>query len=265
MDQLSIGSPFHSLIGMGESKTIYRQSVASKTLNVIGSLLFLFAAAYIFYYGLNYKNVYPDVAAANTPIIYGFAALLVGTGIYWAWNIFSRWQDMAVLYENGFAYFNGRDVTSFKWNEITSIKIRMTQLRVEHFIPAGKIRMFIFESPSAKLKLDGTLSKVEDLVKNIRANALSFMVPRLRQELNSGKILQFGPVSIHKAEGISIKKKKCAWNNIANVRVVNEVLEIVPRKNGLFGRLSANSWQVSNLDALFILSEEMIRQNSQVA
>lgn len=237
----------------------------SKIFSVLGSLVFLFAGAYVFYYGLNYMNVYPDVAATNTPIIYGFAVILVAVGIYWSWSISSHWKDMAILYENGFAHFNGRDITSFKWNEITSIKIRITQLHVEHVIPAGKIREFTFESPAAKLKLDGTLSKVEDLVQKIRANTMNFMVPRLMQELNSGKTLQFGPISIHKTEGVSTKRKKCAWKDVAHMRVVNEVVEITPKKNGLFGRISVNSWQVSNLDALFILSEEMIRQNSQVS
>ncbi len=71
-------------------------------------------------------------------------------------------------------------------------------------------------------------------------------------------------VSNHKTEGIQAKRKKILWTDIAQMRVVNEILEVVPKKKGLFGRISAQTWQIVNLDALFALSDEMIKQANQI-
>ncbi|MFZ5885231.1 MAG: DUF6585 family protein [Chloroflexota bacterium] len=248
---------------MGEIQAVYKQGMASKLSNAFGSLLFLLAGGYVLYYGLNYKNVYPDVAATNTPFIVGFALILIGAGGYWAWTLFSRWNEVAVLYQNGFAHFNGRDVTSFQWNDITSITAKVTRMTVYHFIPAGTMRKYIFESPSARLKLDGTLSGVDELVNQIRQNVFPIMVNRLSQELNAGKTLSFGPISISRTEGIRSKNKKYAWADVAGLRVVNGILEVVPKKKGLFGRISSDIGFIPNLDILIALSTDMIRQHNQ--
>ncbi|MEW5941012.1 MAG: DUF6585 family protein [Chloroflexota bacterium] len=266
MDQLPVDSPFQPVIGMGRAQAVYKPGALSKILNALGCLIILAAGAYVFYYGLIYRDLFPNVADTNVPYILGFALIVLGGGAYWGWRILSRWNEMAVLYQNGFAHFSGRGdvVTSFKWNELTSITVRVTQLRVEHFIPAGKIQQFTFESPTAKLKLDGNLSRVEELVSHIRRNALPLMVNRMAMDLNSGQTLQFGPLSIHKTEGVQMKNKKYGWDEIAQMRVVNDILEILPKKRGLFSRIGVYTWKVPNLDAFFYLSDQLMKQSAQV-
>lgn len=257
--------PFQPEIGMGSVQVVYRQSIASKVMNIFGSLLFLIAGGFILSYGYNYQYAFPDVAKENTPWIYGFGLLIFGLGAYWAWDIFSKWKYMAVLFQNGFTYFNGRKATSFKWDEITSVTQAVTQMSYYGVIPAGSIKKFSIEGPAGTLKMDGTLSKVDGLLTEIRKNSYPCRFERQMQELEGGKTLQYGPLSISKAGGIEMKNKKIAWADIADMRIQNGNLEIVSRQKGLFKNISTPVGKTSNIDVFIGVSQAMAQQANQAA
>lgn len=255
--------PFQPVIGMGSVQVVYRQSIASKVMNLFGSLLFLIAGGFIIQYGYNYQYTFPDVAKENTPWIYGFGLLVFGLGIYWAWGVFSKWKYMAVLFQNGFTYFNGRQATSFKWDEITSVQQAVTQMTYYHLIPAGTIKKFEIVGPNTTLKMDGTLSKVDDLILQIRKNSYPCRFDRQMQELNGGRTLQYGSLSASRAEGIQMKNKRIAWADIANVRIENGNLEIHSRQKGLFKNISTPVGKTPNIDVFLGISEAMSQQANQ--
>jgi hypothetical protein len=257
--------PFQPEIGMGTVQVVYRQKIASKIMNLFGSLLFLIAGGLILLYGYNYKNSFPDVASANTPWIYGFGLLIFGLGAYWAWDIFSKWKYVAVLFQNGFTYFNGRKASSFKWDEITSVTQAVTQMSYYGVIPAGTTKKFTIEGPAGILKMDGTLSKVDELLAEIRKNSYPCRFERQMQELNGGKTLQYGPLSISKAGGIEMKNKKIVWADIADMRIQNGNLEIVSRQKGLFKNISTPVGKTSNIDVFVGVSQAMAQQANQAA
>lgn len=260
MNQPGGDLPFQPAIGMGSVQVVYRQSIASKIMNLFGSLLFLIAGGFILRYGYNYQYTFPEVAKENTPWIYGFGLLVLGLGAYWAWDIFSKRKYMAVLFQNGFTYFNGRQATSFKWDEITSVTQAVTQMSYFNVIPAGTTKKFTIEGPSATLKMDGTLSKVDELLSEVRKNSYPCRFERQMQELEGGRTLQYGPLSISKADGIQMKNKRIAWADIANMRIENGNLEIVSRQKGLFKNISTPIGKTSNVDVFLGISEAMTRQ-----
>jgi hypothetical protein len=264
MTQLEPDSPFRSVIGLGDTQAIYTQSAASRFFNLAGCALVLLAAAGLFYYGWSYAGYYPDVAAENVPVIYGIGLLVLALGVYWGWWQVARWNFQAVLSANGFAFFNGRDVTSFKWNEITSIKMQVTHIR-HYGIPAGTIRKYAIASSSTRLKMDGTLSRVDDLILNIRRNSLPFIVERQKQALNSGQFVPFGAVEISRDEGIRIGWRKLQWAEVQQLTVRNGSLSIVPRKRGLFSGAGMPVQRVENLDSLLNISDQLIRQSDPSA
>lgn len=227
--------------------------------NILGCLLFILLGVWTFYAGLTYITAFPVF------VIFGFALLLLGMGIYWAWKILTLWGSQAALYSNGFAHFDGKDTISFKWTEITSVTMQVTKMRVYHVIPVGTIRVYTIESPSAKLKLTGTLNKVDDLMFQIRKNAFPHIVKRRVQDLDAGKTLEFGPVLVSRSEGIKIRNKKYGWTDIAKLNVINGAVEVVPKKKGFFQGASAPVGSIPNLDVFMALSEVMIAQNSQPA
>lgn len=265
MNQPNGELPFNPQIGMGSVQVVYRQSMASKIMNLFGSLLFLIAGGLIIRYGYNYKFSFPDVASENTPWIYGFGLLVFGLGAYWAWDIFSKWRYLAVLFQNGFMYFNGRQATSFKWDEITSVQQAVTQMRYYGVIPAGTTKKFTIAGPAGTLKLDGTLSKVDELLFKIRENSYPCRFERQMQELTGGRMLQYGALSISETGGIQMKNKKITWADIAGMKIQNGNLEIVSRQKGLFKNISVPVGNTPNIDVFLGISEVMARQANQTA
>lgn len=247
---------------LGRPVHVYTQGGASRVVSAILCPAFIVLAAGLGYWALAvYPQEYPHVARTNVPIILVFAAGILAAALYWAWRIVRHWNDKAVAYEQGLAHMSGGQLHKLRWDEIESLQMRVIRHTVYGIIPAGTEHKYTITGRLGdRIKLDDNIGKVEQLFDEIRERAVPHILARSRQAFDAGAPVQFGAVSISKAQGLQYGKKRYGWDEIAQVRVVNGLLMIKTRKGGLFSGLNVAVPNLTNLDVLLTIVSDVAAQ-----
>lgn len=259
MTQLSLPLQFKNIVGLGQPVKSYAHSKLSKIGNVIGCIICLAIGIYLIIEGLVlYPQRYPDVAESNSPIIIGVGvAFLLGT-IFWVWRLITKWNEMLVVYDSGFAYFNGKEMSTFKWEEISTITMRVIKQTVYGVIPAGTQRKYWIHNVSGEeLKLDGSLSEPDDFINRVREGANPYIFARKKEHFDTGEPLDFGAIAISTSKGIIKGKNNYPWSDIGQIGLNQGTLWVVPKEKGAFRKFSVPVIGMPNFDILMALSAEM--------
>jgi hypothetical protein len=166
------------------------------------------------------------------------------------------------VYQNGFVYSHKSNLTIFRWSEITSITAVATNFRALGFIPAGKVREYWIAKANTKLRLASTLDEVDNLLADIRKNSFPHMYDRIKQELDDGKTIEFGLVTIDK-NGVKSGGKEYLWLDLAQAGLANGKVYYVPKKPNVISGIHVTTQHVPNFDVLLALSNDLIRQTGQ--
>ena len=248
-----------SLIGMGELRIIYKQrrvSILSEVLSLVFfAVLILSAVYYAWVRYLASHRINGEI------ILFIFAVVFAYITLNSLEKESSRWKDLAIVYQNGFAYSHRNTILSFQWTEITAINAVVTKLRVYGIIPLGTVREYWIEGKSTQLRLANTLDQVDDLLNEIRKNAFPHMLNRIKQELDSGKAVEFGLIIIDKY-GVQFGDKEYFWYDLLQAGVANGMVHYIPKKTSALtvSGIRVSVRNVTNIDVLLALSNDLIRQ-----
>ena len=248
-----------SLTGMGELRKIYKPqqiSIQSNVLTLVFFVLLILLAVY-----------YAWVRYSASHRIDGEVILFISAVIF-AYFTLNSWEqektsrkDLAIVYQNGFACSDRNTVLSFQWTEITSIDAIARNLRLYGIIPLGTSRDYWIEAKGSRFRLANTLDQVDDLLNEIRKNAFPHMYNRIKQELDSGKAVEFGLIVIDKY-GVRFGDKDYFWYDLLEAGVANGMVYYIPKKTSALTvsgiRVTVRS--VTNIDVLLALSNDLIRQ-----
>ncbi len=260
-NQRDIDPSLKSLIGMGELRKVYKPRRISIISEVLSSLFFVaLGLSGVYYAWVRYLASH----RINGEIIISIVAVVFA---YITFNSLkkenSHWEDLAIVYQNGFAYSHRNTVSSFQWTEITIINAVATNFRVYGIIPARTVREYWIEANATKLRLADTLEQVDDLLNEIRKNAFPHMLSRIKQELDSGKAVEFGLITIDKY-GVRFGDKDYFWYDLLQAGVANGMVHYFPKKTSALTvsgiRLSVRN--VSNIDVLLALSNDLIKHSN---
>jgi hypothetical protein len=258
MPDLDMPPALQSLLGLGDPVRVYRPGRAARLLNALACVAWALLGVGTGYFAYTYHTwASPQVTRTNVPTLYGIAALILGSALFWAWRIRVRWPEAAVVFRDGLAHYDGRQVRTFKWGELAMILMRVTKTSY-YGIPTGTVRQYtITDRTGTRLKLDNSLAKVEDLMKQVMDGAYPHILARDRQAFSAGQRLQYGPISISRDEGVQQGKKRLAWSEIARVAVNDGTVTIKPKKGGLFAGLGASVAAIPNVYAFLAIVGEM--------
>jgi hypothetical protein len=121
-----------------------------------------------------------------------------------------------VLYRDGFAYLTGaKDIHIWRWDEVVIILSDVKSTPHGH----GLYKYTLIKRSGEKLILDDALENVYEIIQPIKRNVFALLLTPLTQQYDYGQAVTFGPVSIHRQNGILIDGKPYAWNDIMNVKV----------------------------------------------
>ena len=120
---------FSSIISLGEPVKVFPQN----TSRIVLAFFFLILGIAIFIWFI---------------WILGAACLLMF--LYFLWLVISKWGESAVLYQNGFAYYDGEEVQPIAWGEIETILSETTQVLMYGIIPTSKWHYFFLWTTSGK-------------------------------------------------------------------------------------------------------------------
>jgi hypothetical protein len=173
---------------------------------------------------------------------------------------FVQWNDVAVVYSDGLAYFNGKTILVFKWDEIPSITVDTT--RMSHGkVPVAIAQEYTVTHQNGKhLKLDKTILRSEELYDQVREKTFPYLMARDRQAFVYGKLLRFGAVAMGKMQGILIGKKSLQWRDIGEISVERRQVIVKPKRGRKLKAMSTEILGVINLDVFLALAKEMAEE-----
>jgi len=207
-----------------------------------------------------YPQRYPEVAASNSPWIIGWGVFILGITLYESWKLITRWNESAVVYQDGFAHYRGKDLPSFKWVDIAAITMRAIKMTYYGIIPTGTMHKYtLYNRDGEKYKLDGIMSKIEELILQIRQGIFPHLMNEYKTLFNAGKPLEFGHMIISRSGGVRKGNKTYPWQDIAQIAMDKGTVHIVPKKRGLFRGFTQPVESIPNVDVFLTISKEMIQ------
>jgi hypothetical protein len=249
---------FSSVISLGEPKKVFKPSAGAIITNIL--LCLILGALGIFFISTSLE--YRSAESGNSYLINLIVGLLFLIFVlYYIWKLIAKWGEMVVVYEKGFGYSDGDEAFSIPWGDVTSFTMRVIQMRYYGFIPAGTVRAYKIETRSGKkIKLDSTLSRIEELINLIREKITPLQLEQYIQALEKGMVLQFGPVTVSRDLGIQERGNICRWAEIDNIVVANGEIYIKPNKKNTFRGAHFPVHEVPNVDAFLIITSNLLNQ-----
>ena len=114
------GYPLH----LGEPQTVYRQGNVCRVRYAARFLVWLaVAVAYTLLFGL----LFGRTSTGGAWVIGVIGLIFIAAGSFYVlrkeWRCVVQWQHVAVLFPDGFGYFDGERWRSFAWNEISEVTV----------------------------------------------------------------------------------------------------------------------------------------------
>ena len=125
-----------------------------------------------------------------------------------------------VLYGDGFAYQTGaKDIHIWHWDEVAVIQSNVRMTSDGHGYTGHDHEYTLIKRNGEKLLLNDVLKDVEEIIEPIKRNVFALLLSPLTQQYDSGQAVTFGPVTIHRQNGVQINGKSYAWNDIMDIKV----------------------------------------------
>jgi hypothetical protein len=126
--------------------------------------------------------------------------------------------SVLVRYRDGLAYRTGKDLHTWRWEEVAVIVSNSSMHDSEHHVWTA-YEYTLTKSSGEKVILDDGVKEIEDAIKPIKQAVFARLLPPLSQAYGAGQAVTFGPVTIHKQNGIQLDGKPYAWNAILDIKV----------------------------------------------
>jgi len=181
------------------------------------------------------------------PFFLGAFSVLIGLIICLRFLAFRR--QSIELYEFGFIYRQGINYLSWRWDEISTIQVKVD--RQSFGILFGQVQhRYRLTSPVHKdLVLDDRFSQVEKFVERVQLVVFPKHYAQAAQVYNQGNLLEFGPISLNKT-GIKIKQKDYTWEAVGTAQVSQGYLVFPLQGNQLPGGLRTAVELIPNFEVL---------------
>ena len=124
-----------------------------------------------------------------------------------------------VVYRDGFAFRAGKDMHTWRWEEVTVIQSNLYRNSTGHGRGYIEHEYTLTKNSGDKVILDSGIKNVEGALEPIKHNVFAQLLPPLAQAYQSGQAVTFGPVTIHKQNGIQMDGKPYAWETILEIKV----------------------------------------------
>lgn len=115
-----------------------------------------------------------------------------------------------VIYRDGLAYRIDKEPHAWRWEEVTVIQTNMFYVNAHR----EGCEYTLTNISGEQIILDNNMKGMEDAMDLIELPVFALLAPPLAEAYNSGRALTFGPVTIHKQNGIQLDDKLFAWDTI---------------------------------------------------
>lgn len=259
MQALTLPPSFAPVHGLGKPLRVHDLGNLNRWTRVVFSLAGMALALAIFLYGLVlYSRQFPPPPRQYLAVPFIFAILLFLGALLWFWRIRMRWDEAVVLFSDGLAYYDGRKILDFRWEDIAAIFTRGKGDVPGGFLHREGTRAYtVVHQDGTMLKLGDDLQQVEELYEGIRRRVYHPILTRCCTEYDSGEIVQFGPFGLSQSLGLITANKSFLWDEIGQVTIQQGRLHLKPKGSGWSTGITATSDQVPNLDVFLAMVNEL--------
>ncbi len=157
-----------------------------------------------------------------------------------------RLKVWGVVYEDGFGYSRGGQVMAFRWEDVVTVSLLVAY---QHYCHA------VETATGDRFASDGNPDRMG---KMMRDRSFPVRRQRLGEAFERGDTVDFGPLTITRAEGIRSGDKVFPWHQIKSLRIRSGAVVLSMKDDGFFHAGGIN-WavpQIPNLDVLLDLARE---------
>jgi hypothetical protein len=261
MSSLEVPSSFQVVTELGEPTQVYRRRGQTKGCGLAVSIVLLFVAVGT---GFCSFSVLADGISGSQGLemlpYVGLPTLLVVVGaVFFVWWTLARWREAAVVYGDGLAYFNGRKMHVIEWNEVAWLASNVVRHYLYGVIPAGTDHIYTIATQSGdRFRLGNSLSDIGELGKRIRKEVFPYALARAQETFDSGWPVDFGLLSISKAQGVQKGNKVYPWSDIAEITVSSGWVRGRLRTDRQMASIYAPVSRVPNVDVFLTISTGML-------
>jgi ribosomal protein S27AE len=138
-----------------------------------------------------------------------------------------------VLYQDGLAFHTGgKEIYTWRWPEVLSIQTHLEyyggKSDDDYDNPKVKRDFTLLKGNGEKLVLNNDLGRndVVRLIKPVKRAVYALLSPPLKQQYDAGQAVTFGPVTVHRKNGLAMDGKTYAWADISEVKVYHGKLRV---------------------------------------
>jgi hypothetical protein len=127
-----------------------------------------------------------------------------------------------VLYRDGFAFHSGKDLHTWRWDEVAVIVSDLTTQVSSRGMGFEGSEYTLSKGSGDKVILDDRIKGIRRALETIKQNVFALRLPPLAQAYASGQVVTFGPVTIHKQNGLQLDGMASAiypWDTILEIQV----------------------------------------------
>ena len=253
-------SPFASVTNLGPLKSSYTSTYQAKRGRVIWNTVFVAVGLALITGGIIWISVSSTMAAgageiAFLPICFG--CLFIPAGLFGLWNAWRTWQKGAALFENGFAYTEGRGVQPVAWNDIDAVFQNVIRHYTNGAYTGTTYKYTVLTKDKRRFVLDNDLPGVEQLGNAVLQGSAVALFPAYWQALQNGQRLNFGPLAIDR-QGIYAGSKNLPWSDIKAIRIHDGAIS-VKKEGGWLNWTSISVRQVPNFYIFYDLVQRFAK------
>jgi hypothetical protein len=269
MTTLHIPTTFTRVSSLGRPLKVYGTSLGQKMTSLMSAgmfLLFSFAILVILRpMMLNGRGPFQGMNAAGMDsylslITLGISALFTLLAVFHLVKLALAWNKAIVVYEQGLAFRQRGRLHECRWEEVANIQAQVVHYSYYGVVSAGTLRNYWLSNNKGQvLPLTQAISRVQELVNDVRNAVLPLMLGRSLTDYQAGRPVAFGPIQVHQ-QGIAVSGKVYQWSEVESVAVNDGRVQVSKRGGGWFSGASVDVAQVPNLEVLIALLAEIKRK-----
>jgi hypothetical protein len=193
---------------------VFKKMALGVALILLGAIV----AGWMFNKRINHPNSYINASreVGFYVMALGFPLPLASLGGWAAFTAFGRIGQKLLLFAHGFVLQTRRRTETLSWEEIAAVSVYSKKMLGRPDKTADTF-LTLTDREGKKLVLTD-FEDMMDLVREISEETLGVMLPRLRQQLERGKVIDFGGISVTKA-GIERKEDFAPWAKVTRIWV----------------------------------------------
>jgi hypothetical protein len=134
-----------------------------------------------------------------------------------------------VIYRDGFAFHTGQELHTWRWEEVAVIQ---SNLWAEGARLGHTEHEYTFTQTSgAKVILDNRIKAVAGPAEYIKNVVVARLLPPVAQAYAADQPVSFGPVTVHKVNGLTLNGQLYPWDSILDVKVWSGRFTVTLRTN----------------------------------